>query len=162
MRKATLAGATIAVAIAVAASIGVATGQDAHGTMPMGQMGEMPMGQPGEMPMNMMNMMNMMSMMGSMGGMQMAAPAGDEGPSSLAFAGANGKMHRDMAIAFTGDADVDFVRGMIPHHQGAIDMAKIVIAFGSDPDVRAIADGIIAAQEAEIAVLEAWLAANAP
>jgi uncharacterized protein (DUF305 family) len=159
MRTLIPAGAVIAIAIAAVGSLGFALAQDAHGTMPMGQMGEMPMGQPGEMP---MNMMNMMSMMGSMGGMQMAAPAGDEGPSSLAFAGANSKMHRDMAIAYTGNADVDFVRGMIPHHQGAIDMAKIVIAFGSDPDVRAIAEGIITAQEAEIAVLEAWLAANAP
>ena len=39
-------------------------------------------------------------------------------------------MHRDMDIAFTQNADADFVRGMIPHHQGAIDMAKVALKFG--------------------------------
>eukprot|EP01035_Chromulina_nebulosa_P040156 gene40155-54291_t len=43
---------------------------------------------------------------------------------TTAYKAANTKMHKDMDIAFTGDADADFVRGMIPHHQGAIDMAR--------------------------------------
>ncbi len=46
------------------------------------------------------------------------------GSSHQAFAAAAQKMHKAMAIAFTGNADADFVRGMIPHHQGAIDMAR--------------------------------------
>lgn len=128
------------------------------GEMPMGRAGDMPAGHPGDMQMNMMNMMNMMGMMGMTQG---AMPSGDEGPSSLAFAGANAKMHRDMAIAYTGNADADFVRGMIAHHQGAIDMAKIVIAFGSDPEIRTLAEGIVAAQEAEIALMNEWLTKNA-
>jgi uncharacterized protein (DUF305 family) len=87
-------------------------------------------------------------------------PAGDDGPSSLAFSGANNKMHRGMAITYTGKADVDFVKGMIPHHQGAIDMAKIELAFGSDPETRKLAEDIIKAQEAEIATMREWLKKN--
>ena len=67
-------------------------------------------------------------------------------------------MHRDMAIPLTGNADVDFVQGMIPHHQGAVDMAKIVLQYGADPDIRKMAQEIIAAQEKEIALFRDWLA----
>ena len=107
-----------------------------------------------------------MQQMPGMGQMQQQMPgmkqaSGDQGPSSLAFRGANDKMHQAMAITYTGNADVDFVRGMIPHHQGAIDMAKIVKAFGTDPEIKALADSVIKAQEAEIAQMEAWLKKNA-
>ena len=84
----------------------------------------------------------------------------DNTASSKAFAEANARMHKDMAVPLTGNADVDFVQGMIPHHQGAIDMAKIVLEHGKDPEVRKLAEEVIAAQEGEIAMMKAWLARN--
>lgn len=126
----------LAVSAAALAAMGAALAQT-NNTMPM-QHGTMPM---------------------QHGTMQMAhpQPQGDTGPSSQAFQGVNAKMHEAMAITFTGNADVDFVRGMIPHHQGAIDMAKIELAFGKDPEIRKLAEGIIKAQEDEITLMNAWL-----
>lgn len=81
-------------------------------------------------------------------------------PAAKAFAEANSKMHKDMTIQFSGNADVDFARGMIPHHQGAIDMSEVVLKHGSDPSVKKLADEIIAAQKKEIAQMRAWLQKN--
>jgi uncharacterized protein (DUF305 family) len=88
-----------------------------------------------------------------------AAPAGaPASPSTAAFLAANEKMHRDMAIAFTGDADRDFAAAMIPHHQGAIEMARIQIQHGRDPGMRRLAEAVIREQEREIAELREFLA----
>ncbi len=77
--------------------------------------------------------------------------------STKALQAANHKMHAQMDIAYTGNADVDFIRGMIPHHQGAIDTAKIVLKYGSDPMVLQLAQDIVGAQTAEIEYMRAWL-----
>lgn len=98
--------------------------------------------------------------MSSMDHSSMDHGAMGDSPSSKAFAEANAKMHKDMAVPLTGNADVDFVQGMIPHHQGAIDMAKIVLEYGKDPEIRKLAEEVIAAQEGEIAMMKAWLAKN--
>ena len=79
-------------------------------------------------------------------------------PATRAYQAANAKMHRDMNIRFSGNPDRDFMAAMIPHHQGAIDMARVVLQYGKDPEVRKLAEEIIAAQEKEIAFLEEWLA----
>lgn len=86
-----------------------------------------------------------------------AAPAG-AAASTKAFEAANAKMHQGMDIKFTGNADVDFVRGMLPHHEGAVDMARIVLEHGKDRQVRKLARDIIKAQEKEIAWMKRWLA----
>jgi uncharacterized protein (DUF305 family) len=69
-------------------------------------------------------------------------------------------MMKNMAVPYTGDADVDFLKSMIPHHQGAIDMAKVALQYAKDPEVLKLAQDVIAAQEAEIAFMTGWLAKN--
>lgn len=79
-------------------------------------------------------------------------------PSTKAYMQANSKMHKEMMMQYTGDADIDFVRGMIPHHQGAIDMAMVELKYGKDPALRALAKRIIADQKREIRDMNNWLA----
>lgn len=132
-------------ALIVTALIGAATpvlAQDATKTMP-------------GMKMDGMKMDNMKMDSPMMKGN--AAPT----DAAKAFAAANMKMHKDMTMEFTGDADVDFIQGMMPHHQGAIDMAEIELKYGKDPDAKKLAQDIIAAQKTEIAFMKSWLAKHA-
>ena len=102
------------------------------------------------------------------GGHEMSAPAmemdmapRDEGHQAL-MAGM-GKMNADMDQGMKAeDIDVAFICGMIPHHQGAIDMAKAELQYGDDPFARELAQKVIEAQEAEIAQMKEWLATVAP
>ncbi|WP_420809775.1 DUF305 domain-containing protein [Herbaspirillum robiniae] len=56
-----------------------------------------------------------------------------------------------------GNAEHDFVTMMLPHHQGAVDMARAVLLYSQDPEIRNLALGIIAEQQNEIQVMQAWL-----
>lgn len=63
------------------------------------------------------------------------------------------KMMADMAVKPTGDVDRDFVAMMVPHHQGAIDMAKAVLRYGKNEQLRRMAQEIIVTQQQEIAAM---------
>jgi uncharacterized protein (DUF305 family) len=102
--------------------------------------------------------------MSGMGQINMAkehSPA-DDAPSSKAFREVNERMHHGMMVPFTGNPDVDFVRGMIPHHEGAVGMAEVELKYGMDPEMRKLAQNIIDAQDAEISLMKAWPARHTP
>ena len=63
------------------------------------------------------------------------------------------KMMNDMAVTPTGDVDADFVAMMVPHHQGAIDIALAVLRHGRNPQIRRLAQEIIVTQQQEIAAM---------
>ena len=69
-------------------------------------------------------------------------------------------MMKGMNVKPTGDPDKDFVLMMMPHHQGAIDMAKVELQYGTDPELRQLATDIVTAQEKEITQMKDWLAKN--
>ena len=64
------------------------------------------------------------------------------------------RMHRDMSIVPSGDPDRDFAAMMIPHHQGAVDMARAELQFGKNPVLRRLAQGIVVEQLQEIEVMQ--------
>ena len=149
---------TLAAAASVAA-FGAAAQQAAPGDTMMKDMPAACQEHMKSMPAECRKMMMDMKTGGDHAMMNMPAK-GDKGASSTAFREANTRMHSGMDITFSGDADADFVKGMLPHHQGAVDMAKVELKFGKDPDNRKLAEAIIAAQEVEIAQMQAWLKAH--
>ena len=104
----------------------------------------------------------MMGEKSGMHGQMSAAPAGQAMPAGGATA-PHGAGHGQggmgpMGTALTGDADKDFAREMIVHHEMAVTMANDVLAKGKDPEIKKLAEEIIAAQTKEIAFLRDWLA----
>lgn len=86
-----------------------------------------------------------------------AQPAGRDG-ARAAYAASMARMHKDMDAGLEqADADVAFVKGMIAHHQGAVDMARIQLQYGKDPANHQLAGHIIVEQERELAQMKEWL-----
>lgn len=90
-------------------------------------------------------------------------PAEGEGPNKT-FEAALEKIRSAMnhdreGAGKTKDVDREFLRMMIPHYQGAVDMAKLVHMYGKDPEIRRLADQIIAAQQSDIQMMQRWLTA---
>jgi uncharacterized protein (DUF305 family) len=99
----------------------------------------------------------------SMAGMDMSAANGNQGDpaSTKEFRAADHSMMSGMSgVEYTGDADHDFVAHMIPHHEGAVAMAKVELKYGKDTRLRALAKEIIASQDKEITFMKQWLAAH--
>lgn len=97
----------------------------------------------------------------AMKGHAMSAADKADSPATTAFREVDAKMHRDMAIRYTNDVDTDFVQGMIPHHEGAIAMAKVALRYSKDPEIRKLAEAIVGAQDSEIAQMRAFLKRHA-
>jgi len=131
-----------------------ALGAFTHGVLGVRHMGMMG---PGHMAGSMMGQ-------GQMGPGQMGP--GQMGPGQMGMGGpgpmAHGKGRTGpMGTVLTGDADRDFAQEMIPHHQMAVDMANDVLKTGKDPELKKLANEIIAAQQKEIEFLKGWIAKQA-
>ncbi|PWC31472.1 hypothetical protein TSO352_30705 [Azospirillum sp. TSO35-2] len=102
--------------------------------------------------------------MGQNQGMQPGMHRGAQGaqtvptdPASRGYMQSMRKMNRDMRKPMAGNADQDFARMMAAHHQGAIDMARVELEHGKDPELKAMAQKIVDDQTKEIQQLQDWL-----
>jgi uncharacterized protein (DUF305 family) len=134
-------------ALAITAVAGVAyaqTSHQGHGSMPMS----------GTMPMGTMDPTAMQKMMQDM------MPSPNDPASTKDFKAADMQMMHNMNVPYTGNPDVDFRTHMIPHHQGAVEMAKVALKHAKDPETTKMAQKIIDDQEKEIAEMQDWLKKN--
>ena len=79
-------------------------------------------------------------------------------PAQRAFRDAAARMHADMGVPSSGDVDLDFARGMVPHHQGAVDMAEVELRHGTDPEMRSLATKVVRTQREEVRQMREWIA----
>lgn len=94
-----------------------------------------------------------------MAGMNAENDQGTLSAASKAYLDSMKDMHGDMSAGVkAADPDVAFAQGMIPHHQGAINMAEVELKYGKDLAMRKMAENVISAQKAEIATMQQWLA----
>ena len=84
-------------------------------------------------------------------------PKPDDAASTKDFKAADMSMMHNMAVPYTGNPDVDFRTHMIPHHQGAVEMAKVALKHAKDPATKKMARNIVKAQEKEVSEMQAWL-----
>jgi uncharacterized protein (DUF305 family) len=92
--------------------------------------------------------------------MKMDMKASGGTPADKAFMTSMQTMMKNMDVKPTGKTDKDFVTMMMPHHQGAVDMAKVELQYGKDPMLLKMAGDIVKSQEQEIGEMKAWLAKN--
>ena len=100
---------------------------------------------------------------GSMSDKEMGSMKHDpkDNASTKEFKAADMAMMKDMDVPYTGDPDVDFRTHMIPHHKGAVAMAKVALRHAKDPATKAMAQKVVDDQEKEVGEMEAWLKKNA-
>lgn len=134
-----------ALALTTLAGVAVAqTSHQGHGSMPMS----------GAMPMGHMDPAAMQKMIQDM------MPSPNDPASTKDFKAADMQMMHNMHVPYTGNPDVDFRTHMIPHHQGAVEMAKVALKHAKDPETKRMAQKIIDDQAKEIAEMQDWLKKN--
>jgi uncharacterized protein (DUF305 family) len=97
-----------------------------------------------------------LTLIGAIAAIPLFASAQDQAGSGRAYSEATLKMMQAMQVQPTGNPDKDFARMMMPHHQGAIDMANVELKYGKDPEMRRLAGDIVSAQEREIVEMQHW------
>ncbi len=108
----------------------------------------------GAMPMGNMDPAAMQKMMQDM------MPSPNDPASTKDFKAADMKMMHNMSVPYTGNPDMDFRTHMIPHHLGAVEMAKVALKHARDPETKRMAQKIIDNQEKEVAEMQDWLKKN--
>lgn len=90
--------------------------------------------------------------------MEMNHATSESNPATQAYRAGSAAMMQGMDAPYTGDADRDFAAHMLPHHEGAVSMAKVELKYGTDPVMLKLARAVIKAQDEEIALMKDWQA----